>query len=85
MASAFPDVVRAALDTADEAAGTRLLSLRTAMEASGQFIAGAKHVLGMRGVPVSGGMRAPLRSLTKSEATDLESAVAGFLAPAGAR
>lgn len=85
MASAFPDVVRAALDAADEAAGARLLSLRTAMEASGQFIAAAKHVLGMRGVPVNGGMRAPLRPLTAGEAAELEAAVAGFLEPAGAR
>ena len=85
MASAFPDVVRPALDAADEAAAQRLSSLRAAMEASGQFIAAAKHVLGMRGVPVTGGMRAPMRSLNASEARDLESAVAGFLAPAGAR
>lgn len=85
MASAFPDVVREALDVADEAAGQRLLSLRTAMEASGQFIAAAKHVLGMRGVPVTHGMRAPMRSLTASEAAHLESSVAGFLNPAAAR
>lgn len=85
MGSAFPDVVRAALDAADEPAGARLLALRTAMEASGQFIAAAKHVLGMRGVPVTGGMRAPLRSLTPPEAAELESAVAEFLSPAIAR
>jgi dihydrodipicolinate synthase/N-acetylneuraminate lyase len=85
MGSAFPDVVREALDAADEAAGARLLSLRTAMEASGQFIAAAKHVLGMRGLPITGGMRAPLRSLSAGEAAELEAAVAGFLEPAGAR
>jgi dihydrodipicolinate synthase/N-acetylneuraminate lyase len=85
MASAFPDVVRTALDAADEAAGARLLSLRTAMEASGQFIAAAKHVLGMRGLAITGAMRAPLRSLTASEAADLEAAVAGFLSPAVTR
>jgi dihydrodipicolinate synthase/N-acetylneuraminate lyase len=85
MGSAFPDVVRAALDAADEAAGARLLSLRSAMEASGQFIAAAKHVLGMRGLPVSGGMRAPLRRLTTAEVAELEAAVAAFLEPAGAR
>ena len=85
MASAFPDVVREALDVADEAAGQRLLSLRTAMEASGQFIAAAKHVLGMRGQPVTHGMRAPMRRLSASEAAHLESSVAGFLSPAAAR
>lgn len=75
MAAAFPDVVRQALDAADNAAGARLLSLRTAMEASGQFIAAAKHVLGMRGVPVSGGMRAPLRLLTRDEGRALGTAL----------
>lgn len=85
MASAFPDVVREALDIADEAAGARLLSLRTAMEAGGQFIAAAKHVLGMRGQPISGGMRAPMRGLSAAEAAQLEAAVAGFLAPVAFR
>jgi len=81
MASAFPDVVRAAVDDADDAAEARLSSLRAAMEASGQFIAAAKHVLGMRGVPVRSTMRAPLRSLTAEEAAALEAAVAPFLVP----
>lgn len=84
MAAAFPDVVRAALDAADEAAAQRLGELRRAMEASGQFIAAAKHVLGRRGVPVGAGMRAPLRPLTDDEAAALEGALAGFLAPATA-
>ncbi len=78
MASAFPDVVRGGLDRAD---GAPLAQLRTAMEASGQFIAAAKHVLGLRGVPVSTGMRAPLRTLTPAEASTLEGAVATFLQP----
>ena len=85
MGSAFPDVVRTALDAADDEAGARLLSLRSAMEASGQFIAAAKHVLGMRGLPISGGMRAPLRPLSAAETAELDAAVAGFLEPAGAR
>jgi dihydrodipicolinate synthase/N-acetylneuraminate lyase len=79
MAAAFPDVVRAAVDVADEAAGTRMRALRGGLEASGQFIAGVKHVLGMRGVPVSPGMRAPLRRLTDAEARRLEVDVAEFL------
>src|SRR5690606_8640525 len=61
MAAAFPDVVRAGLDAADDAATGRLATLRAALEGSGQFIAAAKHVLGTRGVPVGPGMRAPLR------------------------
>ena len=84
MSAAFPDVVREGLDAGDEAAMTRLRALRGAMEASGQFIAAAKHILGMRGVPVTAGMRAPLRSLSAGEASDLESAVAPFLEPAAA-
>jgi dihydrodipicolinate synthase/N-acetylneuraminate lyase len=75
MAAAFPDVVRESLDAADEAAGARLAELRAAMEASGQFIAAAKHVLATRGVPVSTGMRAPLRPLTVDEAALLNHAV----------
>ena len=82
MSAAFPDVVRAALDAGDEAAMARLRQVRGAMEASGQFIAAAKHVLGMRGVAVTEGMRAPLRPLNESEAAALEGAVAEFLAPA---
>lgn len=82
MSAAFPDVVRAALDAGDEAAMARLRQLRGAMEASGQFVAAAKHVLGMRGVPVSEGMRAPLRRLNQAEAAELEGAVAEFLEPA---
>jgi len=79
MSAAFPDVVRAALDAADDAATARLRTLRSAMEESGQFVAAAKHVLGMRGITVGPGMRAPLRGLESSEAAALEAAVAAFL------
>jgi len=84
MAAAFPDVVRTALDAADESSSIRLRTLRSAMEASGQFVAATKHVLGIRGVAVGHGMRAPLRGLTSSEASALDAAVAEFLAPAAA-
>lgn len=80
MAAAFPDVVRAALDAGDDAAMDRLRTLRDAMEPHG-LSAAAKHVLGMRGVPVSPGMRAPLRPLTASEGSALEGAVSGYLVP----
>ncbi|MEJ7801760.1 MAG: dihydrodipicolinate synthase family protein [Candidatus Limnocylindria bacterium] len=82
MAAAFPDVVRAAVDARDEAATARLRTLRTAMEESGQFIAAAKHLLGLRGIPVQPAMRAPLRRLSRAEASVLENAVKHFLAPA---
>ncbi len=83
MAAAFPDVIRAGLDAADDASAARLAELRRAMEASGQFIAAAKQVLGARGVPVGQGMRAPLRALRTDEAVTLGKAVASFL-PSGA-
>ncbi len=81
MSSAFPDVVRAALDQPDEAATARLARLRAAMEASGQFIAAAKHVLASRGVPVGPAMRAPMRELTSEEASAVDAAVAEFQLP----
>ncbi len=78
MAAAFPDVVRAGLDAADEASALRLAELRKVMEASGQFIAAAKHILGLRGVPITRGMRAPLRPLREDEVRALEAAAAPF-------
>jgi dihydrodipicolinate synthase/N-acetylneuraminate lyase len=80
MAAAFPDVVRDALDHPD-GAERNLTALRRAMEANGQFIAAAKHVVGTRGVPVGPGMRAPLRGLTADEADALDAAVATLPAP----
>ena len=80
MAAAFPEVVRQALDDPSTEAADRLARVRAIMEASGQFIAAAKHVLGMRGVPVRPDMRAPLRSLTPAEASALEASAAGVLA-----
>jgi dihydrodipicolinate synthase/N-acetylneuraminate lyase len=84
MAAAFPDVVRAALDEPNDDATARLTALRSAMEASGQFIAAAKHVIAGRGVPVTTGLRAPLRRLTAGEASSLEATTAEFLAVAAA-
>ena len=75
MAAAFPDVVRAALDAPDADAERRLRALRDALEASGQFIAAVKYVLGRRGVPVCPDMRAPLRPLTETEAATLDAAL----------
>jgi dihydrodipicolinate synthase/N-acetylneuraminate lyase len=80
MAAAFPDVLRVALDQPDEARG-RLTELRATLEASSQFIAAAKHVLGTRGVPVRPDVRPPLRRLTPEEARTLETAVTRFLEP----
>lgn len=75
LAAAFPDVVRAALDEPTDDATARLTAVRAAMEASGQFIAAAKQVLGFRGVPVRPDLRAPLRQLSAAEAAGLEAAL----------
>jgi dihydrodipicolinate synthase/N-acetylneuraminate lyase len=84
MAAAFPDVVRQALDDPSDANGARLRELRDAMEASGQFIAAAKHVLGARDVPLRPDMRPPLRRLSEREAAALRASTGRFLAAAPA-
>lgn len=81
MAAAFPDVVRACLDAADESAAQRLASLRAVLESTGQLIAAVKHVLGLRGVPVGGAVRAPLLPLSESAAERLEAALGVELSP----
>lgn len=81
LASAFPEVVRAALDQPDDAAAARLSALRGAMEAQ-PFIASVKHVLRRRGVPISGDLRAPMRRLTADESARLDVAL-DALAPLG--
>ena len=84
LASAFPEAVRAALDAPDDAATSRLVALRTAMEASRQFIAAAKHVLGRRGIPVAPDVRRPLRPLSADEIRSLDAAVEPYLIAAPA-
>lgn len=76
LAAAFPDVVRAALDDPSPAAADRLRQLRDALGGGGVFIAGAKHALALRGVPVGPDVRAPLRRLSPAEAAAVEAAVA---------
>ena len=84
MAAAFPDIVRSALDAADDAAAERLARLRAALDANGKLIAGAKHVLGQRGLAVNPSVRAPLQALTATEAAALDESLAAFLAPTAA-
>jgi dihydrodipicolinate synthase/N-acetylneuraminate lyase len=77
LAAAFPEAIRAVLDAPDAAGEARLEALRRAMESSGgSFIAAIKHMIGVRGVPVSPALRPPMRSLTPDEAARLDSAVA---------
>lgn len=82
MSSVFPDVVRSALDEPDERSMAGLAALRGAMEAGGRFIASAKHALGRRGVGVTSAMRAPLRSLTPAEASELDASLAPWITAA---
>ena len=74
LASAFPHVVRGALDQPDAAAEARLTALRSMMEAQ-PFIAAAKHMLARRGVPIRPDMRHPMRPLTPDEASVLDAAL----------
>jgi dihydrodipicolinate synthase/N-acetylneuraminate lyase len=79
MAAAFPEVLRAAVDAPTSENAARLTALRGVLEGSGQLIAAAKHVLGMRGLPVRTGMRAPLQPLRGTAAAELERAVSEYL------
>lgn len=82
MAACLPEVVRAALDGPDEAAARMLRDARSTLEAAGQFVAAAKYLLGLRGVPVRPDVRAPLRRLTVEESRALAEASRAFLEPA---
>jgi dihydrodipicolinate synthase/N-acetylneuraminate lyase len=74
LAAAYPEVVRAALDTPDDAAEERLRALRAAMEAQ-PFIASVKHVLRRRGVPLNPDLRPPMRQLSDAEADALDASL----------
>src|SRR3954466_8894509 len=71
LGSAFPEhVARAVRERSDE-----LASLREAIEKFPRHAA-LKHVVGVRGVPMQGEVRRPLRSLTSEESTALDFALA---------
>lgn len=72
LAAAFPELVRRVLDDASADAADTLRRTRDALEASGQFIAAAKYVLGRRGVPVRTDVRAPLRVLGDEEISAID-------------
>jgi len=74
LASAFPDLVRGALDHPDGGAEARLTALRSMMERQ-PFIAAAKHVLARRGVPIRPDMRRPMRPLSPEEQSGLDAAL----------
>ena len=66
LAASFPDAVAALVRDPTPANGERVGALRTSLQAL-PFHAASKMVLGLRGVPVRGAVRAPLRDLTEPE------------------
>jgi dihydrodipicolinate synthase/N-acetylneuraminate lyase len=65
LATAFPEIVAALVHDRDAAAGERVAALRERLTMP--FIPALKAIVGARGVPVSPGVRRPLRPLTTEE------------------
>jgi dihydrodipicolinate synthase/N-acetylneuraminate lyase len=79
LAGSFPDaVVRLVRDPTPEAAEP-VAALRASLQAL-PFQAASKAALGLRGVPVRGSVRAPLRSLTPDEQEVVKQIVRAWLA-----
>jgi dihydrodipicolinate synthase/N-acetylneuraminate lyase len=66
LAAAFPEIVAALVHDRDEAAGDKVVSLRTEL-GSMPFHAALKEILVARGVPIRPDVRPPLRPLTAAE------------------
>jgi dihydrodipicolinate synthase/N-acetylneuraminate lyase len=71
LAGSFPDAVVPLVREPSPEAGERVGALRASLQRL-PFHAASKLVLGLRGVPVRGGVRAPLRGLTDDERTEVE-------------
>ncbi len=71
LAASFPDAVVALARDPTAENGERVGALRTALQAL-PFHAASKMVLGLRGVPVRGGVRAPLRELDDGERDEVQ-------------
>ena len=67
LAASFPDAVVALVRDPTPENGARVGALRASLQAL-PFHAASKMVLGLRGVPVRGGVRPPLRGLTRRRA-----------------
>ena len=78
LAASFPDAVAALVREPTPENGERVGALRGSLQAL-PFHAASKMVLGLRGVPVRGGVRAPLRGLTEGERTEVERIVREWL------
>jgi dihydrodipicolinate synthase/N-acetylneuraminate lyase len=77
LAASYPDVVAALVRDPTPENGERVGALRAALQAL-PFHAASKMVLGLRGVPVRGGVRPPLRGLTEAERAEVARIVDGF-------
>jgi len=66
LAASFPDAVSALVRDPTAQNGERVGALRASLQAL-PFHAASKMVLGLRGVPIRGGVRPPLRGLTDDE------------------
>jgi len=78
LSSCFPDAVVALTRDPTPEAGARVGALRASLQKL-PFHAAAKMVLGLRGVPVRGGVRAPLRGLRDDERDEVERIVSEWL------
>jgi dihydrodipicolinate synthase/N-acetylneuraminate lyase len=70
LAASFPDAVAGLVRNPTPANGERVGALRASLQAF-PFHAASKTVLGLRGVPVRGSVRPPLRGLTDDERADV--------------
>jgi dihydrodipicolinate synthase/N-acetylneuraminate lyase len=71
LASAFPELVEAAVRDPSAERSAELGELRDGLEAFPRHAA-LKRILGLRGVPVRGDVRAPLRGLDEDERRELD-------------
>ena len=78
LAASFPDAVVALVRDPSEENGARVGALRASLQAL-PFHAASKVVLALRGVPVRGGVRPPLRGLRDDEVTEVERIVREWL------
>jgi dihydrodipicolinate synthase/N-acetylneuraminate lyase len=79
LAGSFPDAVVALVRDPSPEAGQHVGALRASLQRL-PFHAASKMALGLRGVPVRGAVRQPLRELTGDERVEVERIVAEWLA-----
>ena len=78
LAGSFPDAVVALVREPTAENGARVAALRASLQAL-PFQAASKMVLGLRGVPVRGRVRPPLRALRDDETAEVERIVREWL------